>query len=263
MKKENKNPLIKGGFLLLLFILSNYCNAQLYRIDGFYEDPVWGRLDTLYNQNYEPIALLGQRRNIYDFWKQDFAVFNFQKEILLTASYRKQLPIPQCHWDFHFSSNNHLTITRVNASYYNKKNLLKILDDYKMVQDGKIDPEAEKSFILHNQGTYVAMYNVQDTTVTLPTIESDNNNIRVENKVIGKFHIKYDQADSTKLFSINVYNFIDGSKVAEAFPPIGDSREWTVTTFSDNKTQNLFYYSENNLEQLFTFLLKNEYLKLK
>ena len=80
MKKENKTPLIKGSFLLLLFILSNYCNAQYYNNNtiGLYEDPVWGKLDTLFDKDFIPIGLMGKKMNKDVISKNDFAFFNLK-----------------------------------------------------------------------------------------------------------------------------------------------------------------------------------------
>jgi len=280
MKKENKTPLIKGSFLLLLFILSNYCNAQYYNNNtiGLYEDPVWGKLDTLFDKDFIPIGLMGKKMNKDVISKNDFAFFNLKRELLLTVFYRQEIersrygygmnPLASAltnrttsHWDFNFSSGNHVRITKVNnTAYITKKKLLNLIDQYKMFQGDHFDREAEKKFITDNGGNYIEPIKADSVDKT-PYIE--DNKIMLDNKIIGNFQVKYDQADSTKLVSINIYNFQDGSKVAEAFPPIGDSQEWTITTFSDNKTQNVFYYPENNLEKLFTWLLKNEYLKIE
>lgn len=278
MKIENINPLIKVCFLHLLFILSNNCNAQYYRNDSLYNDPVWGKLDTLFDKDFKPIGLTGRQMNKDVFIKNDFAFFNLKRELLLKVFYRQDIersgngygmnPMASAltnrttsHWDFNFSSGNHVRITKVNnTAYITKNKLLKLIDKYKMFQGDRFNPEAEKKFIEDNGGNYIEPINADSADKT-PYIE--DNKILLDNKILGNFQVKYDQADSTKLISINIYNFIDGSKVAEALPPLGDSQEWTVTTFSDNKTQNLFYYSENNLEKLFTWLLKNKYLYLK
>ena len=258
MKKEKNNPLIKGSFLLLLFILSNYCNAQYYRIDSFYEDPVWGRLDTLFDQNYKPIALLGSKKSVYSFKNDDFSVFNLKKEKILTVFFNYRYPDHKCHWDFYFASGNHVRMSRNDGMSFMKKNLLDILDEYKMIQGDKIGPEAEKKFIEVHGGTYNQANQVNDAAEILPSIAG--NNIMVGNKIIGQFLFKYDESDSTRIISVLINKFVDESRVAEAFFPLGNDVEWSINTLIDNKAHNVYYFREDGLEKLFTWIFRNKYL---
>jgi hypothetical protein len=140
---------------------------------------------------------------------------------------------------------------------FGEKGVMKLLTKNNLIQNDKIDADAENRFIAINNGRKGTDKKVDNSAAD---IEIDGKEIMRDGSPIAKFSEKNIKAeDGTDLLKISIYNTV-GEKVATATAPVNDASEWLVITESDDKTSEILYESPGEKKKLFNWLLIKKYL---
>ena len=140
---------------------------------------------------------------------------------------------------------------------FGEKGVMKLLTKNNLIQNDKVDTDAENRFIAINNGRKGTDKKVDNSA---SDIEIEGNEIMRDGSSIAKFSEKKMKAeDGTDLLKISIYNSV-GEKVATATAPVNDALEWLVITASDNKTSEILYESPGEKNKLFNWLLVKKYL---
>lgn len=207
------------------------------------------------------------------FLSTDYSLQNLNKEEL---AYLKSVDVNTLPWD---ERGNHQglfirmtfseTTNTVNIfpdAFDGIKQLAKRIAKAKLVVDNKIDPKAERMFVVSNNGKIfrepVANTPVQvvinnatpAATATSAKISIKSSNIYNNDELVGTF--KKNTDSTTKILTISVYNK-DGVKtvIAKRQSNITDA-DWEITNAATNKTNQVLYSEESSLEKLFKYLIE-------
>ncbi|UAY53485.1 hypothetical protein [Ferruginibacter albus] len=127
-----------------------------------------------------------------------------------------------------------------------------------LIKDEKIDPKAEKAFVVSHEGTLLnepqtIQVNVNTNTPATSKateISIKTNSIYNNDELIGSFK----QSVKDNINTVSIYNKND-DKIAVATHPEGDAdADWNVTVTSNNTVYQLLYNSSTPLEKLFKSL---------
>ena len=150
-----------------------------------------------------------------------------------------------------------------------------------LIKDNAIDMDAERRFIQVYNGYYPKVEQAPQPTVLVINNSSDNSNkssapntpAKSKSPVVisdnqftqdgidmGKFSTKTGTGTNEEKSTIITIYAANGDKVAEATAPIDNPSEWSVKTFSDNKSSGVLYDSPKEKEVLFKWLIDKGYL---
>lgn len=194
---------------------------------------------------------------------KNYSIQNLEGEELVFLKYTLRE-----HWDREEQKNvstiwYEITFTQSGARASIEKGLgmqksgaMKLAFQNDLIKDGKIDPEAEARFIHLFHGSYPtsAPYESHAKVVL------NGNEILQEGNLIGKFLVKtITSPEMIEMMVLSVYS-ADGVKIAEAEAPTTNAMEWAVVTLVDEKTYGFLYNAPNEKENLFDWLIDNNYL---
>lgn len=174
-----------------------------------------------------------------------------------------------------------------NVNIYNligANNIAKFLIENNLIKNDAIDYDAERRFIQINHGytpknessnsnqPTIIINNGgssapnNDVKAAAPVKSNakftiDGNKILRDGNLVGKFRLDTTNSSySQKLIFITVYSD-GGDKIAEASAPASNPAEWSIKTFSDDKTSTILYDSPGEKERLFKWLSDKGYLQ--
>jgi len=137
-----------------------------------------------------------------------------------------------------------------------KSGAMKLAFQNDLIKDGRIDPESEARFIHLFHGSY------PETTPyeSHAKVVLNGNEILQEGNLIGKFLVKtITSPEMIEMIVLSIYS-ADGVKIAEAEAPTSNAVEWAVLTLKDVKTYEFLYNAPHEKENLFDWLIDNDYL---
>lgn len=145
-------------------------------------------------------------------------------------------------------------------NHFNLKSIAKELVTAHLIKENKIDPKAEKAFVVSHNGTIfkdpnsdrvnIVVNNPAPTTANA-SITLKGNNIYNNSELIGTYK---KATDTSGITTLSLYKK-DQSKVASAKHNDKDPNEdWTVITSSDNRTIQVLYNPSSPIEMLVKFL---------
>lgn len=184
-------------------------------------------------------------------------------------------------YQVYFTQSKH----KVYIEHLNLKEAAKLVVENKLLKDNKIDLEAEKRFILLNNGTweeddkkdknivinnYISDTNakVQKSSNQIPPIkkvkiEIIENRYLIDGKDYGKYKLDtMNSSFSQKEIKLSIYAE-DGEKIASAVTPLDKPEEWSLTSSRDNKISQVLYDAPNEIQTVIRWLVNKNYIPLE
>lgn len=215
--------------------------------------------DTLF-ENAKPIGLL-KKYALPNLINYNYKLLSLQNESLIFFKYgviEKTKP----YYEVTFLKSN----GKAEISFMNQTDLVRLIGQYKLLDSGKIAPEAEKYFILKHKPktivvdgtTYVLEEDPKDRDRRQPlTIESET--IKQAGKTIGRVTEQNVNLSGVMYKWYTVYNH-KNIKIAEARHPIQDNVECNITVYP-KRTQKKITVGKNNPKfEVINYLSSHFYL---
>jgi hypothetical protein len=147
------------------------------------------------------------------------------------------------------------------------KAIAKMIVNGNWIKEGKIEPKAERTFVVSHNGKLYKDPNVAPINVVVNNaatgnkvsadIEIKGNNIYNSGELVGTFK---KNTDENSLTTVSIYNK-DETKIATATHKDNDAAtDWNVTLLADNKSTQILYNSATPLEKLFKYFVEKAHL---
>jgi hypothetical protein len=147
------------------------------------------------------------------------------------------------------------------------KAIAKMIVNGNWIKEGKIEPKAERTFVVsHNGKLYkdpntapinVVVNNAATGNKVSADIEVKGNNIYNSGELVGTFK---KNTDENNLTTVSIYNK-DETKIATATHKDNDAAaDWNVILLADNKSTQILYNSATPLEKLFKYFVEKGHL---
>lgn len=215
--------------------------------------------DTLF-ENAKPIALL-KKFALPNLINYNYKVLSLQNEGLLFFKYglvEKTKP----YYEVTFLKSNN----KAEISFMNQTDIARLIGKYKLIDGGKIEPEAEKFFLLKHKPktivvdgtTYIMEEDPKDRDRRQPlTIE--NETIKQSGKTIGRVTEQNVNLNGAMYKWYNIYNH-KNIKIAEARHPIQDNALCNITVYPKRTVKKITVGKTNPKFEVVNYLSSHYYL---